>query len=156
MVCAPLSAQSPEDRTALDRFQDSLSAVADSAPLAQMEKQMIEVARVERDSVMLHRRLGALALRLGELGRRTGYDDAATEFQWAIDLHPDWPWPYYGLGLAEYGILDSEISIIAGLQAMFGKDRLARAAGLFAKSAEVDPSFTRALTDLTTTALEQR
>jgi GWxTD domain-containing protein len=121
-----------------------------------MEKQMIAVARVERDSVMLHLRLGVLALRLGELGRRTGYDDAATEFQWAIDLHPDWPWPYYGLGLAEYGILDSELALIAGLQTMFGKDRLTRAANYFAKSAEVDPSFIRGLTDLTSTALQQR
>src|SRR6478609_4716578 len=153
---ARLSAQSAEDRLALDAFQDSLSHVADSVPLALLEKQMIAVARVQRDSVMLHLRLGVLALRLGELGRRDGYDDAGSEFQWAIDLHPDWPWPYYGLGLAEYGILDSEVSLIAGIQAMFGKDRLARAAGLFAKSAEVDPSFTRALTDLTTTALEQR
>ncbi len=152
----PLQAQSPEDRVALDQFQDSLSRIGDSIPLAQMEKEMIAVARVQRDSVMLHLRLGVLALRLGELGRRSGYDDAGSEFQWAIDLHPDWPWPYYGLGLAEYGILDSEVSLIAGLQTMFGKDRLTRAATLFAKSAEVDPSFIRGLTDLTSTALQQR
>ena len=151
-----LLAQSEADRLALDAFQDSLAQITDSAPLAKMETQMIAVARVQRDSVMLHLRLGILALRLGELGRRDAYDDAGSEFQWAIDLHPDWPWPYYGLGLAEYGILDSEVSLIAGIQAMFGKDRLARAAGLFAKSAEVDPSFIRALTDLTSTALEQR
>jgi tetratricopeptide (TPR) repeat protein len=153
---AALHAQSEADRLALDAFQDSLGGITDSIPLARLEQQMIAVARVQRDSVMLHLRLGILALRLGELGRRHGYDDAGSEFQWAIDLHPDWPWPYYGLGLAEYGILDSEVSLIAGLQAMFGKDRLARAAGLFAKSAEVDPSFIRALTDLTSTALEQR
>jgi GWxTD domain-containing protein len=149
-------AQSPEDRAALDRFQDSLAGTGDTLTLARLEKEMIEVARVARDSVMLHLRLGVLALRLGELGRRSGYDDAASEFQWAIDLHPGWPWPYYGLGLAEYGILDSELALIAGLQTMFGKDRLTRAANYFAKSAEVDPAFIRGLTDLTSTALQQR
>jgi GWxTD domain-containing protein len=153
---ATLRAQSPGDRVALDRFQDSLAAVGDSLALSRLEGGMIAVARVSRDSVMLHLRLGVLALRLGELGRRTGYDDAASEFQWAIDLHPDWPWPYYGMGLAEYGILDSELALIAGLQTMFGKDRLTRAANYFARSAEVDPSFIRGLTDLTSTALQQR
>ena len=105
---------------------------------------------------MLHLRLGLIDLRLAVLGRRSGNDDAASEFQWAADIEPRWPWPWYGLGLAEYGILDSEVSLVAGIQAMFGKDRLTRAAGMFAKAAEVDPSFVHGLTDLANTALEQR
>ncbi len=39
---------------------------------------------------MRHLRLGFLALRLGDLAGGAGhYDDAASEFQWAIDLQPD-------------------------------------------------------------------
>ena len=106
---------------------------------------------------MRHLRLGFLALRLGDLAGRAGhYDDAASEFQWAIDLQPNWPYAWYGMGLAEYGIGDSQVSIVSGLKTMFGKDALARSAVAFAKSAEVDPSFVRGLVELSNTALRQR
>ncbi|HTK56468.1 MAG TPA: GWxTD domain-containing protein, partial [Gemmatimonadales bacterium] len=151
-----LSAQSPAERIALDSLRDSLALIPDSVALHQLEAQWISVARVDRNNTMLHLRLGILGLRLAALGRRDGYDDAGTEFQWAADLEPTWPWPWYGLGLSEYGTLDSEVSLVAGIQAMFGKDRLTKAAGMFAKSAEVDPSFVHGLTELANTALEQR
>jgi GWxTD domain-containing protein len=151
-----LLAQSPAERDSLDQLKDSLDQVTDSVALSQLERDLIAVARVRRELPMLHLRIGLVDLRLAALGRRTGFDDAASEFQWASDLQPQWPWPFYGLGLAEYGILDSEVSIVAGIQAMFGKDRLTRAAGMFAKAAEVDPAFVHGLTDLANTALEQR
>ena len=151
-----LSAQSAPQRDSLDHLQDSVAQITDSIPLAQLERDLIAIARVRRDDPMLHLRIGLVALRLAALGRTNGHDDAASEFQWAADLQPRWPWPWYGLGLAEYGILDSEVSLVAGIQAMFGKDRLTRAAGMFAKSAEVDPAFIHGLTDLVNTALEQR
>ncbi|HSN16166.1 MAG TPA: GWxTD domain-containing protein, partial [Anaeromyxobacteraceae bacterium] len=153
---APLAAQSEAERASLDAFRDSLAAVTDSTALAGLERGTIDVARVQRDSAMLHLRLGLVALRLGELGRKNGADDAAGEFEWASELQPRWPWPWYGQGLAEYAILDSRISVVAGVQAMFGRDRLTRAAGMFAKSAEVDPTFVRGLTELTSTTLQQR
>ncbi|MBW8772375.1 MAG: GWxTD domain-containing protein [Gemmatimonadetes bacterium] len=151
-----LHAQAPAQRDSLDQLKDSLDQVTDSVALSQLERDLIAQARVRRNETMLHLRIGLVDLRLGLLGRRTGYDDAASEFQWAADLEPQWPWGWYGLGLAEYGILDSEVSIVAGIQAMFGKDRLTRAAGMFAKAAEVDPAFVHGLTDLANTALEQR
>lgn len=151
-----LGAQAPAQRDSLDALRDSLARVADSAALAALETRMIAYAREHREEPMVHLRLGLVALRLGQLGRRDGFDDAAGEFEWATDLAPDWPWGWYGRGLAESGILDSPVSLVAGLQAMFGKDRLARTAANFARAAEVDPSFTRALTDLAATALEQR
>ena len=151
-----LAAQSPAERAELVALRDSLDAVRDTVALSRLEAAWIEEARHDRNAPMRHLRLGLLALRLGALGRRDGFDDAGSEFQWASELRPDWPWAWYGLGLAEYGILDSEVSLVAGIQAMFGKDRLTRAAGMFAKSAEVDPSFTLGLVDLAHTALEQR
>ena len=156
LLPSQLWAQSPAQRDSLDRLQDSLNQVQDSVALSQLERDLIAQARVRRNETMIHLRLGLIDLRLAALGRRSGNDDAASEFQWAADLEPRWPWPWYGLGLAEYGILDSEVSLVAGIQAIFGKDRLTRAAGMFAKAAEVDPSFVHGLTDLVNTALEQR
>jgi GWxTD domain-containing protein len=153
---APLAAQTMPQRDSLDALQDSLAAATDTTSLLRLERAMMETTRARRNEAMLHLRLGLVALRLAELGRREAADDAAGEFQWASELEPTWPWAWYGLGLAEYAILDSEVAIVAGLQAMFGRDRLTRAAELFAKSAEVDPSFVQGLTDLVGTALQQR
>jgi hypothetical protein len=60
------------------------------------------------------------------------------------------------MGLAEYGVGDSQVSFVTGLKTMLGKDALTRSAMAFARSAEVDPSFVRGLVDLANTALRQR
>ena len=117
---------------------------------------MIEQTKASRNDAMKHLRLGFLSLRLGELGGQSHYEDAASEFQWAIDLQPTWPYSWYGMGFAEYGVGDSQISFVTGIKTMLGKDALTRSAMAFAKSAEVDPSFDRGLVDLANTALRQR
>jgi hypothetical protein len=67
-------------------FQDSLQTTSDSAALSRLESRLIDVARVERDSALLHIRLGLLALRLADLGSRSRYEDAASEFEWVLRL----------------------------------------------------------------------
>jgi GWxTD domain-containing protein len=151
-----IQAQSPEERMALERFRDSLAATSDSNGLLLVEKRLIDSAKTNRNDGVLHLRLGFLSLRLGDLGGHSHYDDAASEFQWAIDLQPSWPYAWYGMGLAEYGVGDSQVSFVTGLKTMLGKDALTRSAVAFAKSAEVDPSFARGLVDLANTALRQR
>ncbi|MFL5494470.1 MAG: GWxTD domain-containing protein [Gemmatimonadales bacterium] len=153
---AGLRAQTPADRIGLERFRDSIAGTADSAGLLGLEKRMIEVVKTDRNNAVGHLRLGFLSLRLGDLGGQAHYDDAASEFQWAIDLRPDWPYSWYGMGLAEYGVGDSQISFVTGLKTMLGKDALTRSAMALAKSAEVDPGFVRGLVDLANTALRQR
>jgi GWxTD domain-containing protein len=148
-------AQSSTQREALGAFRDSLGGVSDSFALLALEKQMIAEARRDRDSAMVHLRLGLLSLRLGDLGGPKHYNDAASEFQWATSLQPEWPYGWFGLGLAELGVGDSEVSVVAGLQTMLGKDALTRSANAFAKSAEVDPSFVVGLVELSNTALRQ-
>jgi GWxTD domain-containing protein len=140
----------------LERFRDSLAATADSTGLLLLEKRLIDAAKADRNNAILHLRLGFLSLRLGEMGGHSHYDDAASEFQWAIDLQPSWPYAWYGMGLAEYGVGDSQVSFITGLKTMLGKDALTRSAVAFAKSAEVDPAFATGLVDLANTALRQR
>jgi GWxTD domain-containing protein len=149
-------AQAPDARASLERFRDSLAATADTNGLLELEKRMIAVTKTDRNNAVQHLRLGFLSLRIGELGGQSHYDDAASEFQWAIDLQPNWPYAWYGMGLAEYGVGDSQISFITGLKTMLGKDALTRSAVAFAKSAEVDPGFVRGLVDLANTALRQR
>jgi GWxTD domain-containing protein len=151
-----LIAQAPPDRAALERFRDSLASTVDSNGLLGVERRTIELAKHDRNNAVLHLRLGFLSLRLGELGGQAHYDDAASEFQWAIDLQPKWPYAYYGMGLAEYGVGDSQISFVTGIKTMLGKDALTRSAVAFAKSAEVDPGFVRGLVELSNTALRQR
>ena len=151
-----VQAQSPSDRIDLERFLDSLASTSDSTGLLVLEKRMIDSAKFERGNSLVHLKLGFLSLRLGDLGGPSHYDDAASEFQWAIDLQPGWPYAWYGMGLAEYGVGDSRVSFVTGLKAMLGKDALARSAVAFAKSAEVDPGFVRGLADLANTALRER
>ena len=156
LVPSRLSAQAPDERADLERFRDSLAATSDTAGLLVLERRMIDLAKADRSNALVHLKLGFLSLRLGELGGQAHYDDAASEFQWAIDLQPTWPYAWYGMGLAEYGVGDSQISFVTGLKTMLGKDALTRSAMAFAKSAEVDPAFVRGLVELSNTALRQR
>ncbi|HEY7612645.1 MAG TPA: GWxTD domain-containing protein [Gemmatimonadales bacterium] len=156
LAVAPARAQEPEQRAELDKFRDSLAGTVDSVGLLALEQRMIARAKADRNNAMMHLRLGFLSLRLGDLGGQSHYEDAASEFQWAIDLQPNWPYSHYGMGFAEYGVGDSQISFVTGIKTMLGKDALTRSAMAFARSAEVDPSFDKGLVDLANTALRQR
>src|SRR5215216_4873555 len=156
LIPRAIQAQTPSDRTALEHFSDSLASISDSSGLLLLEKRLIDSAKADRNNAVLHLKLGFVSLRLGEMGGHSHYDDAASEFQWAIDLQPSWPYAWYGMGLAEYGVGDSQVSFVTGLKTMLGKDALTRSAVAFAKSAEVDPSFASGLVDLANTALRQR
>ncbi|HEY3933553.1 MAG TPA: hypothetical protein VGL65_02965 [Gemmatimonadales bacterium] len=155
VIAAP--AQSTAQRAEIETFRDSLAAVNDSVSLLAAEKHLIAHASRElRDSAMAHLRLGFLALRLGDVAGHKHYEDAASEFQWAVDLQSRWPYGWFGLGLAELGVGDSPMPLIRGLQNALGRDALTRSATDFARSADVDPAFVRGLVELSNTALRQR
>jgi len=92
LVPSRLSAQAPEERAELERFRDSLAAGSDSAGLLVLERRLIDLAKADRSNTLTHLKLGFLSLRIGDLGGQAHYDDAASEFQWAIDLQPTWPY----------------------------------------------------------------
>lgn len=158
MVAAgvPALAQEPADRASLGAFRDSLEQIADTGSLRRLETQVIQVARTNRDDPIIHIRLGFLALRLGDLGAAGAHEAAASEFEWARDLRPDWPYPWYGLGLAEVRIGDSQVALVSGLRTMLGKDALTKSALAFARAAAIDPAFVDGLVELGNTALKQR
>lgn len=152
-----LSAQSSEDRAALEALRDSLVAVTDSVALRRLEVATIEVAKQDRDDPLIHLRLGFIAYRLGEIGAaKSHFDDAAGEFEWAAELRPDWPYAWYGLGLAELAAGEHSSIAIENLRQVLGKDYLSKAAHSFARAVQADPAFAQATIDLVTTALAQR
>jgi GWxTD domain-containing protein len=156
MLAAPLHGQSPADRAAIESWRDTLSQTSDTVLLLRHERLLIADAKADRGNPMLHVRLGFLSLRFGDLTGTPHYDDAASEFAWATQLEPTWPYAWYGLGLAELGVGDSQVAMVTGLKTMFGKDALARSAAAYAQSAVVDPGFVHGLVELANTALRQR
>ena len=150
-----LPAQSSDDRHALEQVRDSLGAMSDTVDLIRLEMEWIGVARVDRDNALLHLRLGFLALRLGELGGKDHYDDAGSEFEWAAELEPEWPYAWYGLGLAESGLARNPGNILFGVTAWLNKDQRTVAVGDFSRAATADPSFMPALEALSESTEEQ-
>jgi tetratricopeptide (TPR) repeat protein len=154
---ARLAAQEPGDRSAIERLRDSLGDVGDSVALRRLEATTIALAKDDRDNPLLHLRLGFIAHRLGELGRsKAHFDDAAGEFEWAAELKPEWPYPWYGLGLAELAQGEHSAIAIENLRQQLGLDHLSKAARAFARAAQADPSFAFAAIDLANAALTQR
>src|SRR6266566_2608286 len=150
-------AQSPADRVAIESLRDSLALVTDSVSLARREATTIELAKQHRDDPLVHLRLGFIADRLADLTKnKSHYDDAAGEFEWAGELRPEWPYPWYGLGLSELAVGENSVMAIENIRQMLGKDYLSKAAKAFARATVADPSFASAVVDLANTALTQR
>ena len=153
----PAGAQAAGDRTSLEALRAELAGVTDSAALRARESAGIERARLHRDSTILHLELGFLAYRLGEItGDRRHYDEAAGEFEWAAELRPEWPYPWYGLGLAELALGEHPAIAIENVRQALGKDFLSKAAAAFARAAASDPSFAQPVIDLADAARRQR
>src|SRR3989442_602499 len=152
-----LSAQSPTERAAIEALRDSLARVTDSLSLQRLEAATIQVAKQHRADPLVHVRLGFIAHRLGEIANtKSHYDAAAGEFEWAAELRPDWPYPWYGLGLAELAQGEHAVIAIENLRQQLGKDYLSKAARALARATQADASFAQASIDLANAALAQR
>src|SRR2546428_2027859 len=122
LVLAAL-AQSPADRVAIESLRDSLALVTDSVALARLEATTIELAKQRRDDPLVHLRLGFIADRLGDLTKnKSHYDDAAREFEWAGEVRPEWPYPWYGLGPSETASCGDSGVAIGNTPATLGED----------------------------------
>ncbi len=152
----PVVAQSPGQRLALQQLRDSLEFTSDLATLRALEAATIDVARRHRDDPIVHLRLGLIALRLHALDTQPHADDAISEFEWAASLRPEWPWSWFGVGLAESVLKDRSVQFAGGLWFMLGLDRESRAGVAYARAIAADPSFVNGLLALAQTALAQR
>ena len=156
-LTARARAQSPAERAGLDSLRRSLGEVADSTVLLAREQARIAVARQNRDDPLIHLELGLIAFRLGEIaGQNPHYDAAAGEFEWASELRPQWPYPWYWLGLAELAQGEASFIPLENIRQVLGTDALSKAARAFARAVQADPTFTSAVVDLGTVALRQR
>jgi len=156
-LALPLRAQAPAERARVDSLRRSLTAMTDSSALLAREEARIAVARQNRDDPLVHLELGLIAFRLGEVtGADKHFDDAAGEFEWAAELRPDWPYPWYWLGQSELAIGESRMIALENIRQVLGTDALSKAARAFARASQADPSFSQALVDLGNTALRQR
>lgn len=154
---SPLAAQDSAPRAAIEQLRDSLAGVTDSLALRRLEAATIEVAKRNRDDPLIHLRLGFIAYRLGEIANaKSHYDDAAGEFEWASQLRPEWPYPWYGLGLSELAQGEHSSIAIENLRQQLGLDYLSKAARAFARATQADPGFAFAAIDLAAAALAQR
>ncbi len=153
---APVHAQSAVERAALTRFRDSLARVGDVGALRAAESALIDVARIDRDNALMHLRLGMVALRLHEIDSVPHVDDAISEFEWAVSLQPEWPWTWFGLGLAEAAAPDRASSAVGGLWYMLGLDPQSRSGAAFARAIRADPAFVDGIVALARTAQAQR
>jgi GWxTD domain-containing protein len=135
---ARLGAQEPAQRAHLDSLGAAFAEVSDSTTLLAMERTRIEYARAHRDDPMVHLELGLLAYRIGEVtpGQTKHYDDAAGEFEWASDLRPDWPYPWYWLGRAELAIGEARFIPLENIREVLGLDALSKGAKAFAHAVE--------------------
>lgn len=152
-AAAPANGQSPAQRTVIEAFRDSLERASDSTGLRVLETSLVQDVRRNRGNTLAHLRLGFLALRLADLGRPRYYEDAATEFQWVTRVAPAWPYGWYGLGLAEYGLAQSgtpATPVGEGL-AVFGK-----ASSALARAVQVDARFVDMLVEDAFLARQQR
>lgn len=136
VLAAPAAAQPPPLPLA-----DSLAAVHDTAALAALERQLIAWARGHREDPGIHLRLGAVALRLGELAGQPHWDDALGEFEWAAELDPRSPLPWHGQGLAWLGMAPALYDARDAARAILGRDPVARAGAAFRAALERDPGY---------------
>ncbi len=155
LLAAPLAGQSVPERQALQRWRDSLTAVTDTTVLRAWEERAIAVAAQSREDPMQHLRLGFLALRLRELGSRKHLDHAVSEFEWALELRPDWPFPSYGLGLASQ-YHSSRTGFAGGLFTILGIDGTSRSLRAFEDALAADSQFSEAAAAMADVALDSR
>ena len=151
----PGAAQTAPERLALEGFRDSLAVITDTISLHKLEASLIAQARTQRNNPMLHLRLGFLALRMGDFGVIKHYDDAASEFQWVVDLRPSWPYGWFGLGLAEFAMGDTQVR---GRDPNYflGRDAMTRSSNAYLRAAILDPGFATRLEILASQALRRR
>jgi GWxTD domain-containing protein len=153
----PALAQQPEERVSLDSIHAAYETQSDTAALIRHERERIAIARADRDNVMLHMELGYLAYRLAEITQsHQRYNDAASEFQWASDLRPQWPYTWYWLGLSELGSGESQVIVLENIRELLGLDYLANAAHAFARAIQADSTFSSGIVELATTAMRRR
>jgi len=102
-VVPSLQAQEPAVVTRLESFRDSLGSIADPSSINQLTRDLRQAVRGQPGDPVVALRNGLVLLRLAQLGDGRGFSAARAAFQRAGRLEPAWPYPEFGVGLAELG-----------------------------------------------------
>ena len=127
--------QSADDRLALDAMRDTLESVGDSQSLD-------SAAEWRGNSTVRLVREGLILLRRGEIGdSREPYDEALRHIERALDADPDWPYPWYALGLIRLAM--STRGFVVKATPYHGQGISYRRAAMdgFARAIKADSSF---------------
>ena len=146
-LASPVQAQDETDRMVLYNLGLQLAEMTEASPVRALELRGINRARNDRDNALLHLELGLIAYRLGELtGEYQHFENAASEFEWAAELQPDWPYPHYGRSISELALLGSERDMQgSNVRRVFGTDPAGAARNAALDALEIDPSFVPAV-----------
>jgi GWxTD domain-containing protein len=137
-----LVAQSPGDRLSLDRFRDSLLTSSDTASLRRLARALRHQGDRQSTPALLALRAGFVFLRLSELGAQPGCGDAIARFHAASQRAPAWPYPWFGLGLAEERRAEGERNDRLALGTRVGMGSLEHAFEDHRRAVAADPAFT--------------
>ena len=157
LLALPLAAQSPSDRQALVAFRDTLYHIgkADSLDALDLPKE-VRSADKSREA-FLQLRQGFLLLRRADLTAEFVFlQMAADELGDLTDHHLDWPYAWFGHGLAELGKAEGQLPVMLNLARAFGKDPLRRAKADMTRSVAVDSLFAEEVATFVVTAVRQQ
>ncbi len=155
LLSTSLAAQTADQRRALDAFRDSLALLTDTLHLRVQETTLLGQTRRARRDPFLHLRLGHLSLRQGELGGASHFDDAASEFKYASELAPHFPYAWFGLGQAEFA-LGSRSGGARDTRPALAPEALSRASLAFARAVVLEPGLAPRLEQMARRAVRAR
>jgi GWxTD domain-containing protein len=151
----PLTAyrsQLTAQRTAFEQLRDSVAATSDTSLLRKQFRTIRRSAQTISE-LSAETRAGVIALRLGELHADPDFSEARSSFRRAAEESPQRPEPWYGLGLAEAGRSQFEMSDPLRLGNRVGLGALERSADYYAKALDRNPAFLPAALSLTQVTL---
>ncbi len=148
---APLSAQAPSDRLALDRFGDSLALVLDTTSLRVSQRALMKQRSA---GPLLSLRAALVSLRLTDLGADPDAGDALGELRRLTDREPGWPVAWHALAAAEMRRAAWERADSLALGSRVGTGTLERAIEHERRAVAVDPGFLPSALTLARLALE--
>lgn len=145
LLAAPLAAavaQNPAERSALDRFADSLAAVPtrDTFALRSTVRSLDRATSTSHDPLPALR-AGLAATRLGELGAEPDFGGAVKRLRKAVALASTWPWAWHALGNAESHRARWEQSDRLALGGRVGVETFERAHDHYRRALLADPGF---------------
>jgi GWxTD domain-containing protein len=144
LLTSHFSLLTAQSHPSIERFQnlrDSLAGSTDTAALRTLLRTSQHHLKANRSDVPAAVRSGLVALRLGELGADRDFGDALSIFRRVSRKNPGWPEAWHGLGLAEAGRAEWEMSDGLNLGSRVGIKALERSAAAQHRALRADVSF---------------